>query len=205
MESRALSRFDENNMSFSVRIQSESTMILSYVLNNTSPPEFYNMLLTAINSPLVMQSDVDNLLKLLQAMGLITSVATQAAHDEIPRHCVRCHHQYLEKHNGWKACTIRHDQPQRIIKADSHNFNGTPVWAHFYACCRKQTDLATVPNVPHFQGRHTTTTSNVEYNDSNVLTCDKKKCQWLGTGSASHSGTTGAGAGAGGGDTGAST
>jgi hypothetical protein len=168
MHPRALSRLAEQNTSFSPGMRTEATSILTYVLNNTTPHDFHDALKRAINGPMVLPTDVENVLVSLRSIGLVTSAATAAAQDDTHRHCVRCHSQYLEMDNGLKACIISHDKPQVIEKPPK---DGVVVLANFYPCCTTQTPLNFVPKNPHFVGRHTTQADNVDYNETNVIRC----------------------------------
>ncbi|KDQ50404.1 hypothetical protein JAAARDRAFT_42039 [Jaapia argillacea MUCL 33604] len=156
-------------MSFSVPVESESATILNYLLNNTSPEELHERLSKAVKSTMMLPSDLEVLLSSLQTAGIVTSAARAAAHDDTPRHCVRCHTRYIERNNSSTACTIAHVRPV-LVKTNKN------IDVHHWPCCGGWAHVGMYPSKPHFLGRHTTRGCNVEYNNTNVRTCEERNC-----------------------------
>ncbi|KAJ7678890.1 hypothetical protein DFH06DRAFT_965906, partial [Mycena polygramma] len=103
------------NSSFSAGISSPSAKAIVYVLANNTPGDVHHLLNKALTeAPLSLnQYQIDALLDILKTASIpYAHVAEHRVEDQVSRHCVRCHHDYLEKDNGWLACTIDHDAPQ---------------------------------------------------------------------------------------------
>lgn len=116
---------------------------------------------------------IDGILEALRVVGFTTEFAVEAVSDAVLRHCVRCHRNYNERHNGLSACVVHHDEA-RLMK--SNDISKTPEYTHYFACCKQTKPTSYVVPSPHFVGRHTTTASNVLFNSTNVVPCEVKKC-----------------------------
>lgn len=165
---RRLSRSE--NLSFSEGVFSPSAEAIIYILSNATPQDFLSGLMNAFTSaPLSLtQRQIDDFLATLKAAGIPNAaVAQRAVADETVRHCVRCHHSYLEKHNGRAACLILHDIPQ----PHPGPHIDLPV-VFFYPCCSLTTNGDESSITPyHFLGRHTTLEKGVAYNSTNIREC----------------------------------
>jgi len=163
----------EQTFSFSTAIQSESCVILSYILNNTSPVELHDRMRKALASRMMLPSDVEYLLWSLNKVGVVTSAAYVAAKDQTVRHCVRCHSKYLERDNGLTVCVVGHDHP-RLCKQTR---GGESTYMNTFPCCNVVLPLEVAGFAqPHFVGRHTTMREAIAFNGTNLLSCEQRGC-----------------------------
>lgn len=165
--------------SFSVS-NSTSVAALLYYLNNITPEDLHDHMLTIIQTQRVLPYDVETLAIVLAKMGLITEAALVAVRDQAIRHCARCHQTYMERNNGIQACVVQHSDPYLLefIKpgANVEIPANVPRQPYYFICCNKMGDVASKLSTPHFMGRHTTIADNVEYNALNVLSCEQSGC-----------------------------
>ncbi|KAJ7773393.1 hypothetical protein B0H16DRAFT_1512191 [Mycena metata] len=169
---RRLSR--NHDISFSEGIFSPAAEANLWILANVTPEELHSGLVKALTgAPIPLtQRQIDGLLALLQTAGIPkASVAQRAVANETLRHCVRCHQNYLEKHNGREACTILHDPLQPHA---GHDATGAQVITYTALCCPGVADGTTDVFQWHFRGRHTTMGISVSYNLSNI-----RQCTWI--------------------------
>lgn len=167
----------EQAVSFSVSPDSVPAAALLYYLNNVTAKDLHARILNTITSQRLLPQDIEKLFVTLGRIGLITNTALTAVGDQTVRHCARCHQTYLEKNNGIQACIIHHDKPRlfKLMKATGANTDRPP-YKNYYACCNTLVDVASTIERPHFVGRHTTIAIKVEFNGTNVLPCEQRKC-----------------------------
>ncbi|KAH7929066.1 hypothetical protein BV22DRAFT_152031 [Leucogyrophana mollusca] len=164
-------------MSFTAAARSEAMSILRYFLNNTTPQELHTRIINGLSNRMMLSTDVENLLSVLEVFGVVPSIARAAIADSSPRHCVRCHKSYMESDNGLRSCVIAHADLQLAPPAPRALNTSAPTHVHgHFGCCKAAVELDVTVKSMHFIGRHTTLMENVAYNATNVRTCVEKEC-----------------------------
>jgi len=95
-------------MSFTAANCTEAIAVLKYYITNTTAQELYSRICMALANPMLLSSDVENLLSALENIGVITSSAHAAVNDNANRHCLLCHQPYRERDNSLRSCIIPH-------------------------------------------------------------------------------------------------
>jgi hypothetical protein len=167
---RSLIRGSPNAMTFSNVKYNESNIILRHVLNNTKPTDLHQYLFKALNNNVFLPSDLDRILVVLRNCGIVTLPSQSAARDNARRHCVRCHKNYFERDNGFMACIIPH-KVEAVTSTDGEGGSGPSFF--YWSCCAQ---LPPSGHGAHSVDRHTTISSNVQYNGCNVKPCVPSEC-----------------------------
>jgi len=97
------------NSSFS-NYNCEEANVIRYALRDISPSALHAQLAHSIQNLHIDQ--IHHLLDALETAGIVTKKHKAAVKDKQQRHCVRCHHSYLERENNPLACVIAHSKAE---------------------------------------------------------------------------------------------
>ncbi|KAG7087087.1 hypothetical protein E1B28_013069 [Marasmius oreades] len=105
-----------------------------YSLRTAQPQAIINKLVTVLEERHFTSLQLKMLEPLLQVAGTMKSGAAGAVRDTTPRHCVRCHRNFLEIDNLFDACRAHHDEPiqslgsSKIVKFPCYGDSEYPVY-----------------------------------------------------------------------------
>ncbi|KAJ2912559.1 hypothetical protein MD484_g7856, partial [Candolleomyces efflorescens] len=163
-------------VSFSEVLTSEKTRALVYLLNSIDATTFVQRLLdTTKPENGYTTEEIEALTEALKGVGFerVLAQAERAVADDTLRHCLRCHHSYLERENKNDACVIRHAYPfSMALPCSSQD-------AHQQCLgCEKSVPTASVVDQVCVATRHTTNAANLLSirNSKLIRTCDEAGC-----------------------------
>ncbi|KAJ2928676.1 hypothetical protein H1R20_g8389, partial [Candolleomyces eurysporus] len=166
----------QRTTSFSEVSTSDKARALIYLLNSIDATTFVQRLLDATKPENgYAPEEIESLTDALKSVGFERSLAQaeRAVADDTLRHCVRCHHSYLERENKNDACVIRHSYPFSMASAswskDAHQQCLT---------CQKLVPTSSVVDQVCVATRHTTNTANLSSirNSNLIRTCEEVGC-----------------------------
>ncbi|RXW19927.1 hypothetical protein EST38_g5925 [Candolleomyces aberdarensis] len=166
----------QRTTSFSEVSTSDKARALVYLLNSIDATTFVQRLLDATKPENGFTSEeIEGLTDALERVGFERSLAQaeRAVADDTLRHCVRCHHSYLERENKNDACVIRHSYPFSMASASSSKD------AHQQCLtCQKLVPTSSVVDQICVATRHTTNTANLSSirNSKLIRTCEEVGC-----------------------------